>query len=74
MKLKAVKDSIGGYRVAGTDIIWARQNECRCCWYVWDETVAYAKLKLLLMHYSYAQAKEQAFKHVTERATAAPFL
>jgi hypothetical protein len=63
MKLKAVKDSIGGYRVAGTDIIWARQNECRCCWYVWDETqietVAYAN--------SYAQAKEQAFKHVTER-------
>lgn len=62
MKLKAVKDSIGGYRVAGTDIIWARQNECRCCWYVLNEadteTVAYAN--------SYAQAKEQAFKYVLE--------
>jgi hypothetical protein len=60
MKLKAVKDSIGGYRVAGTHIIWARQNECRCCWYVWDdsetETIAYAN--------SYAEAKELAFKHV----------
>jgi len=62
MKLKAVKDSIGGYRVAGTDILWARQNDCRCCWYVLDEaqteTVAYAN--------SYAQAKELAFKHVQE--------
>lgn len=62
MKLKAVKDSIGGYRVAGTYIIWARQNECRCCWYVLNEadteTVAYAN--------SYAQAKEQAFKYVLE--------
>ena len=62
MKLKAVKDSIGGYRVAGTDIIWARQNECRCCWYVLNETetetVAYAN--------SYAQAKEYAFKYVQE--------
>ena len=62
MNLKAVKDAIGGYRVAGTNIIWARQNECRCCWYVLDEveteTVAYAN--------SYAQAKELAFKHVKE--------
>lgn len=62
MKLKAIKDAIGGYRVAGTDIIWARQNECRCCWYVLNEadteTVAYAN--------SYAQAKEQAFKYVLE--------
>jgi hypothetical protein len=61
-KLKAVKDSIGGYRVAGTDVLWARQNECRCCWYVFDdaqiETVAYAN--------SYAQAKEYAFKYVLE--------
>jgi hypothetical protein len=62
MKLKAVKDSIGGYRVEGTQVIWARQNECRCCWYVLNETetetVAYAN--------SYAQAKEAAFKYVQE--------
>ena len=61
-KLKAVKDSIGGYRVAGTNVLWARQNECRCCWYVFDdaevETIGYAQ--------SYAQAKEQAFKYVME--------
>ena len=37
MKLKAVRDPIGGYRVWGTEVIWARQNECRCCWYVWDD-------------------------------------
>lgn len=66
MKIKAVKDSIGGYRVWGTDIIWARQNECRCCWYVFDdlnvETLGYAQ--------SYAQAKEMAFKFAIELESA----
>ena len=60
MKLKAIKDAIGGYRVEGTSILWARQNECRCCWYIFDEleveTVGYAQ--------SYAEAKAAAFKHV----------
>ena len=63
--LKAVKDSVGGYRVKGTSVLWARQNECKCCWYVFDEqnteTVGYAN--------SYATAKEMAFGYVTEQET-----
>ena len=35
--MKIVKDEIGGYRVEGTSIIIARQNECKCCWYVLDQ-------------------------------------
>ena len=62
MKLKAVKDSIGGYRVAGTEVIWARQNECRCCWYVFD----IADIEVIDSGLSYARAKEVAFKYVTE--------
>jgi hypothetical protein len=62
MKLKAVKDVIGGYRVAGTEVIWARQNFCRCCWYVWDIT----ETEVIDSGLTYAQAKAAAFAYVTE--------
>lgn len=63
MKLKAVKDSIGGYRVAGTEVIWARENFCRCCWYVLD----IEETKTIDSGLSYARAKEVAFKYVQEK-------
>jgi hypothetical protein len=63
MKLKAVKDSIGGYRVQGTEVIWARENFCRCCWYVWD----IAETEVIDSGLSYARAKEVAFKYVQEK-------
>lgn len=63
MKLKAVKDSIGGYRVAGTEVIWARENFCRCCWYVWD----IEETEVIDSGLSYARAKEVAFKYVQEK-------
>ena len=62
MKLKAVKDPIGGYRVWGTEIIWARQNECRCCWYVFDID----EIEVIDNGLSYAQAKARAFEYVEE--------
>jgi hypothetical protein len=62
MKLKAVKDSIGGYRVQGTEVIWARENFCRCCWYVWD----IEETEVIDSGLSYARAKEVAFKYVQE--------
>jgi hypothetical protein len=62
MKLKAVKDPIGGYRVQGTEIIWARFNECRCCWYVFDSELA----ETIDSGLSYAQAKARAFEYVEE--------
>ena len=63
MKLKAVKDSIGGYRVQGTEVIWARENFCRCCWYVWD----IQETEVIDSGLSYARAKEVAFKYVQEK-------
>ena len=63
MKLKAVKDSIGGYRVADTEVIWARENFCRCCWYVWD----IEETEVIDSGLSYARAKEVAFKYVQEK-------
>jgi hypothetical protein len=63
MKLKAVKDSIGGYRVEGTEVIWARENFCRCCWYVWD----IEETEVIDSGLSYARAKEVAFKYVQEK-------
>jgi hypothetical protein len=63
MKLKAVKDSIGGYRVQGTEVIWARENFCRCCWYVWD----IEETEVIDSGLSYARAKEVAFKYVQEK-------
>jgi hypothetical protein len=63
MKLKAIKDSIGGYRVSGTEVIWARENFCRCCWYVWD----IEETEVIDSGLSYARAKEVAFKYVQEK-------
>ena len=64
MKLNATKDPIGGYRVAGIDasIIWARSNECRCCWYVFDVD----QIETIDTGLSYAQAKARAFQYVEE--------
>ena len=59
MKLKAVKDSIGGYRLAGTSIIWAR-NECRCCWYVFDQDSTETIAQMLR---TYKEAKATAFAY-----------
>ena len=61
--LKAVKDPIGGYRVKGTEIIWARVNECTCCWYVLDQS----EMETLGYTNSYASAKTLAFNYVTEK-------
>ena len=66
MKLKAVRDPIGGYRVWGTEVIWARQNECRCCWYVFD----IAEVETIDSGLNYAQAKAAAFKYVAEKEVA----
>jgi hypothetical protein len=63
MKLKAVKDSIGGYRVAGTNIIWARNNECRCCWYVMDQDTTETIAQMLG---SYNDAKYTAFQYAMQ--------
>lgn len=62
MKLKAIKDEIGGYRVAGTNVIWARENYCKCCWYVFDID----EIEVIESGLSYAQAKQVAFKYVQE--------
>lgn len=64
MKLKAVKDAIGGYRVEGTSVLWARVNECKCCWYVMDE----ATLETITFDNSYARAKASAFDYVMSQS------
>ena len=61
--MKAVKDAIGGYRVAGTNIIWARNNECRCCWYVMDQDTTETIGQMLR---SYKEAKATAFEYAIQ--------
>jgi hypothetical protein len=63
MKLKAIRDEVGGYRVKNTNVIWARENYCRCCWYVFDIT----ECELIDSGLSYARAKATAFKYVQEK-------
>ena len=64
MKLKAVKDSVGGYRVEGTEIIWARESLCRCCWYVFDID----EVEVINSGLSYARAKAIAFEYAAEKS------
>jgi len=59
MKIQAVKDPIGGYRVKGTNIIWARLNECNCCWYIFDQDSA----ETIAIVNSYKDAKATAFEY-----------
>jgi hypothetical protein len=59
MKIQAVKDADGGYRVKGTNIIWARLNECRCCWYIFDQDSA----ETIAIVNGYKDAKATAFEY-----------
>ena len=58
--MKLVKDEVGGYRVKGTGIIVARYNECRCCWYVFDQETAETVQGAI--HY-FNDAKSVAFEY-----------